>query len=171
MMVTYLVRRFQEDLLACSLDSVLSWFSPAHNLTIFISDQFQYCLAFPSSYFITDFTTNFLYFSTLSCALGFPHGSSYFIWLLYIERSRDSSVGIALGYGLDDRGSRVRFLASRTVLVSTQPAIQWVLGALSLGVKRPGREADHSPPSSAEVKEWVELYLHFPIRLRGMVLS
>jgi hypothetical protein len=25
--------------------------------------------------------------------------------------------------------------------------------ALSLGVKRPGREADHSPPSSAEVKE------------------
>jgi hypothetical protein len=23
-----------------------------------------------------------------------------------------------------------------------------------------GREADHSLPSSAEVKEWVELYLH-----------
>jgi hypothetical protein len=23
-----------------------------------------------------------------------------------------------------------------------------------------GREADHSPPSSAKVKEWVELYLH-----------
>jgi hypothetical protein len=44
----------------------------------------------------------------------------------------------------------------------TQPPIQWVPGALSLGVKRPGREADHSPPSSAEVKEWVELYLHFP---------
>jgi hypothetical protein len=30
--------------------------------------------------------------------------------------------------------------------------IQWVLGALSLGVKRPGREADHSPQFSAEVK-------------------
>jgi hypothetical protein len=25
-----------------------------------------------------------------------------------------------------------------------------------------GREADHSPPSSAEVKEWVELYLPSP---------
>jgi hypothetical protein len=25
-----------------------------------------------------------------------------------------------------------------------------------------GREADNSPPSSAEVKEWVELYLHSP---------
>jgi hypothetical protein len=23
-----------------------------------------------------------------------------------------------------------------------------------------GREADHSPPSSTEVKEWAELYLH-----------
>jgi hypothetical protein len=34
----------------------------------------------------------------------------------------------------------------------TQPSIQWVPGALSLGVKRPGREADHSPPSSAKVK-------------------
>jgi hypothetical protein len=40
--------------------------------------------------------------------------------------------------------------------------IQWVTRALSLGVKRPGREADHSPPSSAEVKEWVELYIHSP---------
>jgi hypothetical protein len=25
-----------------------------------------------------------------------------------------------------------------------------------------GREADHSPPSSAEVKEWAELYFHSP---------
>jgi len=34
--------------------------------------------------------------------------------------------------------------------------------ALSLGVKRPVREADHSTPSNAEVKEWVELYVHYP---------
>jgi hypothetical protein len=33
-----------------------------------------------------------------------------------------------------------------------QPPIQWVLGAISLGVKRQEREADHSPPSCAEVK-------------------
>jgi hypothetical protein len=26
----------------------------------------------------------------------------------------------------------------------------------------PGRKADHSPPSGAEVKEWLELYLHSP---------
>jgi hypothetical protein len=77
--------------------------------------------------------------------------------------SCDSSVGIALGYGMDDRGFRVRFpmgagiflftTASRTALGPTQPPIQWVLGALSLGVKRPGREADHLPPSIAKVKE------------------
>jgi hypothetical protein len=29
----------------------------------------------------------------------------------FISKSRDSSVGIALDYGLDDRGSRVRFPA------------------------------------------------------------
>jgi hypothetical protein len=29
-----------------------------------------------------------------------------------------------------------------------------------LGVKRPGREDNHSPSSSAEVKECVEIYLH-----------
>jgi hypothetical protein len=35
----------------------------------------------------------------------------------------------------------------------TQPPIQWIPGALSLGVKWQEREADHSSPSSAEVKE------------------
>jgi hypothetical protein len=51
---------------------------------------------------------------------------------------------------------------SRTVLGRTQPPIQWVPGVLSVGVKRPGREDDHSPPSSAEVKECVEPYFHSP---------
>jgi hypothetical protein len=50
--------------------------------------------------------------------------------------------------------------ASRTALGLTQPPIQWVRGAFSLRVKRPGREADQSPQSSAEVKECVELHLH-----------
>jgi hypothetical protein len=30
--------------------------------------------------------------------------------------------------------------------------IQWVLGEISSGIKQPGREADHSPSSIAEVK-------------------
>jgi len=52
--------------------------------------------------------------------------------------------------------------ASRTALEPIQPPIQWVPGTLSLEVKRPGRETDHSPTSSDEVKEWVELYLQSP---------
>jgi hypothetical protein len=45
---------------------------------------------------------------------------------------------------------------SRPAVGCTQPPIQWVPGALSPGVKRSGREADHSPPISAEVKRtWI----------------
>jgi hypothetical protein len=40
----------------------------------------------------------------------------------------------------------------RPALRPTLPHVQWVLEAISPGLKRPGREADHSPPSSAEVK-------------------
>jgi hypothetical protein len=49
--------------------------------------------------------------------------------------------------------------------------LQWVPGDLSLGAKRPRRAVDHTPQSSAEVKECVELYFHSPIRLHGTVLS
>jgi hypothetical protein len=41
---------------------------------------------------------------------------------------------------------------SRPVLEPTQFHIQWVSGALSPGVKRPKRETDNLPPSSAEVR-------------------
>jgi hypothetical protein len=83
-----------------------------------------------------------------------------FLQLPVTSKSRDSSVGIALGYRLDDRGSRVRLPAGagnfslhhRVQNGSGAHPAPWVPGALSLGVKRPGREADHSPPSSAKVK-------------------
>jgi hypothetical protein len=90
----------------------------------------------------------------------------------YLSKSHDSSVGIALDYGLDDRGSRVLFTTvSRTALGPIQPPIRWVPGAFSLGAKRPGREADHSPPSSAEIKNAWSYTSNPPIRLHGVVLS
>jgi hypothetical protein len=66
--------------------------------------------------------------------------------------------------GFDSRRGLEIFLfttASRTALGPTQHPIQWVTGALSLWVKRPGREAGHSHQSSTEVKECVEVYLHY----------
>jgi len=76
---------------------------------------------------------------------------------------------IALGYGLNDWGFKSRqwlgiFLlttTSRLALGPTQPPIPWVPGALSFGVKRPGREANHLPPSSAEIKN-VWIYTSIP---------
>jgi hypothetical protein len=69
-------------------------------------------------------------------------------------RSRDISVDILKGSGATRPGCKIFLFptVSTPVLKPTQPPIQWVPGALSPRVKRPGREADHSPPSSAEVK-------------------
>jgi hypothetical protein len=39
------------------------------------------------------------------------HWAAYFAQTMLPMKSRNSSVGLALGYGLDDRGSRVRFPA------------------------------------------------------------
>jgi hypothetical protein len=76
--------------------------------------------------------------------------------------SKDSSVRIVsrlwaewLGFNTCQRQGILLFAtASRPVMVPTQPPVQWVLGALSWGggVKKPVHEADHSPPSSVEVK-------------------
>jgi hypothetical protein len=60
---------------------------------------------------------------------------------------------------------------SRTAVGPTQLPIQWVPGALSLGVKRPRREADHSLPSSAEVNNALSFTSTPPVRLHGVVLS
>jgi hypothetical protein len=100
----------------------------------------------------------------------------------YKGKSHDSSVGIVTDYGPDDRGSRVRFPAGAENVslhhrVQTgsgahpQPPIQWVPGALSLGVKRLVREADHSPPPRAEFKNAWSCTSTASIRLRGVVLS
>jgi hypothetical protein len=55
--------------------------------------------------------------------------------------------------------------------METQPPIQWVPAALSVRVKRPGREADHSSLSRAEVKNAWSCTPTPPTRLHGVVLN
>jgi hypothetical protein len=75
--------------------------------------------------------------------------------------------------GIDSRRGLDIFLwftASRLTLRPTQHPILWVPGALSPGVKRLGRGADHSPPSSAKIKNDEAKPPH-PIHLRGVLLN
>jgi hypothetical protein len=78
--------------------------------------------------------------------------------------SRDSAVGIATGYGMEDRGrssSPVMVKDSLLHVVQTgsgaQPAsYPKSTGGYFPGVKRPGHEADNTSPTSAEVKKmWI----------------
>jgi hypothetical protein len=52
--------------------------------------------------------------------------------LRILIKSRDSSVGIALGYGLDDRGSRVRFPVGAAEFFSSPPRPELLWGPPSL---------------------------------------
>jgi hypothetical protein len=45
------------------------------------------------------------------------------------------------------------FAASRLAQGPAQPPAQWVVEAVSPGVKWPGHEVNHSPPSNAEVRK------------------
>jgi hypothetical protein len=65
-----------------------------------------------------------------------------------------NSVGITTCRGsIPGKGKRFCLLhSSKPTLGPTQCPVQWVPGALSPGVNWPWREADHSPPSSDEVK-------------------
>jgi hypothetical protein len=97
------------------------------------------------------------------------------------HKSRESSVGIVTGYGLDDRGSRIRFpvvagnfsLHYRVQTGTGAHSASYSVGngASSLAVKRAGREDNHSPQSSATINNaWSYTYTP-PTRLHDVVLS
>jgi hypothetical protein len=75
-------------------------------------------------------------------------------------QGQDSSVSIAIRFGLDGPGIESRFSAPVQTGPGAHPA-SYTMGTGSFsGVKRPGYGFDHPPTSSAEVKGKVELYLY-----------
>jgi hypothetical protein len=136
------------------------------------------------------------YFS--SWTTGAPHHSDFkfqivalsllcVMWLLQLEfciESIGSFPGIVSGYyyywaGIAQwcsagwSGVRVPVWAGNFShhRVQTGSEAHPVSYAFFLWAKRPGREADHSPPSSAEVNYAWNFTVTPPIRLHGMVLS
>jgi hypothetical protein len=88
-----------------------------------------------------------------------------FAFLLYTRCGRNCDrgvsihplriIGIATGYGLDGPGIESRWGVRFSALVQAGPGahpapVQWVPG-LSRGKRRPGRDADPSPPPSTVV--------------------
>jgi hypothetical protein len=81
--------------------------------------------------------------------------------------SRDSVVGMATSYVLDDRGVGVRIPVGPEVY----PTFYLMdTGGSFPGVKRPWPEFDYSPPISVEVRKYGSIH-SFPIRLHGEMLN
>jgi hypothetical protein len=88
---------------------------------------------------------------TLPCNPGWLSRHSDWLWA-GLPRCRCSSPDRAKIFLL--------YTSSRPALGFTQPHIQWLPEALSLRLKRPGRVTDHSPPTSAEVKNAGSIHPH-----------
>jgi hypothetical protein len=99
---------------------------------------------------------------------------------ILLNLSRDSSVGIATGYGLDDRGVGVRVpVGSRIFCSPLRPDRLWgphnnlsngYWGSF-LGGKADGAWSGPLTSSQCRHQENVDLYIHSPILLHGIVLN
>jgi len=110
------------------------------------------------------------------------HNSEKFMNITYVTtKTCDTSVSMVTGYGLDDQGSRIQFLM-RAGNFSLHHHVQNGSGAHPTcypvdtggsfpGIKRPGREADHSLLSSAESRMCGAISPLSSICLHGMMLS
>jgi hypothetical protein len=86
------------------------------------------------------------------------------------HQSRDSLVGIATGYGLDDRGVGIRVPVESRIFSMSRP-ITLVPEAISLGVKGAGAWSRQLTFSYCWSPENVNVYIHSPIRLHGVELN
>jgi hypothetical protein len=131
-----------------------------------VEDEQEYNLWYPQwnctfDYFLLDIFVDLkLPEEARVCVGGYRELSNIIFMRLYEAYKRSDCLRAGRPRSRSSSPGRVKnFLfstSSRPALGPTQPPIQWVPGHLSPGVKGPGREADYSPPTSAEVKKmWI----------------
>jgi hypothetical protein len=88
------------------------------------------------------------------------NGLTFGLSPLFLRTESRTSCHCLRSVAVSSTGQNISFLLTENF--SLHHLVQTGSGAhpTSLGVKRPGHVADYSPPSSAEVKECMELYLH-----------
>jgi len=93
--------------------------------------------------------------------------------IIIIIMGHNSADGTATRYGLDGPMTKSRWGVTFSATVQTGPGVHpasYTMGTGSFpGLKWLGRGIDHPPPSSAQVKESVELYLYSPSGFRGLL--
>jgi hypothetical protein len=128
-------------------------------------DHFSTCRGHIYRYFFSILSNNITLF--ILCLNNWLFAPSpqfvYELWVLFYNMFLlFSAIGIAIGWAVRPRsrssipcgGNNFHFsMWSIPSHGSSQPAIQWVQDAVSPRLKRPGREADHSAPTNAEVKK------------------
>jgi hypothetical protein len=141
-----------------------------HYMSLFCSpsrqifSQFSFWLSFQK------YTVRFLawtLFRVLKSSFKKVHSYRPSIFLLFLSLGgRNSSVGIETHYGLDGPRFEARWGVIFSAPLQTGPGAHSVFYTMGTGsfplVNRPGRGVDYPPPSSAEVKERVELYICSP---------
>jgi hypothetical protein len=140
----------------CNLISVIQY---AHSKCIFSVCVTLYVPHIERCSVITDgleITPMYDKLSRFSC----QHPDAIRSQFISVLASRDSTVGKATGYGMDDRGVEVRVPVGLRIFTSpSRPDFSEAHPdsyPMVPGVKRSGREADHSSPTSTEVKNtWV----------------
>ena len=119
----------------CGLKEALACFSLSN-----YSAQIRLCAVFG---FVTFVLASLMHFTV--------------VWCVVIGRDSDSVRAGLSGDRLPVGGRDFPHL-STPALGPTQPTIQWVPGLFPPGVKQPWRGVNHTPSTSADVKERVELY-------------